>query len=79
MGLSQNSAGLRFLIIIHILIMVTSPWNSGDYIQQTDLVSSRGKPTTKLWDGQEDNDTIKLRAAFTNRHHEAGTIQYTPE
>jgi hypothetical protein len=41
-GLSQNSAGLMgFLIIIHILIMVTSPWNSGDYIQQTDLVSSK--------------------------------------
>jgi hypothetical protein len=63
---------MGFWIIIHILIMVTSPWNSGDYIQQTDF-------TTKLWDGQEDNDTIKLRAAFKNRRHEAGTIQNMPK
>jgi hypothetical protein len=32
-----------------------------------------GKPTTKLWDGQEDNDTIKLKAAFKNRRHKLDT------
>jgi hypothetical protein len=77
-GLSQNSV-MGFWMIIHFPIMATSPaWNSGDYIQRTNLVSSR-QTYKKQWDGQEDNDTIKLRAAFTNRrHYEAGTIQYTP-